>query len=255
MIKEDYEILCNMSASKDRPPDYAVKLLEDTCERTGLSWKLRHVYLMSRGGKWMVTLSIDGFRLIGSQDPDYAGQEGPFWVTAADGTWTDIPPDGPVYAAKVGIRHRSGITTWGVAKFKDYKAGQMWDKFPSTMSAKCAEMLAWRKAMPGKLGGLYGLEEMAQADKAVAKLVEGKAKAPKDVPSSEAVTPALGVRATVEVPGWKYYESALKLAPTLEVVKQIGARISEDKEVTLEDKLRLHVTYNEMKAKYEKAGS
>src|SRR4051812_38512042 len=109
----DYEILCNTMPGNKRPPEFAVKLLEDTCERTGLDWKMRHVYLQERGGKWMVTMSIDGFRLVGSQDPEYAGQEGPFWVTKADGEWTDIPPDGSIYASKVGIKHRNGTTTWG----------------------------------------------------------------------------------------------------------------------------------------------
>lgn len=171
MTREDYELLVALMPKGEKPPEYAVKLLEDTCVRTGLDWKQRHLYLMSRGGKWSVTLSIDGFRKIGASDPDYAGQEGPFWVSAPDGVWSDIPPDGRVYAAKVGVKHRNGITTWGVAKFADYKAGPMWEKFPSTMSAKCAEMLAWRKAFPGSLGGLYGLEEMAQADKGAAEKV------------------------------------------------------------------------------------
>lgn len=182
MIREDYELLVAMMPKQEKPPEYAVKLLEDTCARTGLDWKQRHLYLMSLGGKWSVTLSIDGFRKIGASDPDYAGQEGPFWVSAPDGVWSDIPPDGRVYAAKVGVKHRNGITTWGVAKFADYKAGPMWDKFPSTMSAKCAEMLAWRKAFPGSLGGLYGLEEMAQADKGaaekVAQIAAGESKDP-----------------------------------------------------------------------------
>jgi len=53
--------------------------------------------------------------------------------------------------------------TTGQAKYRDYATGPMWKKFPSTMVAKCAEMLALRKAFPGKLGGLYGAEEMDQA--------------------------------------------------------------------------------------------
>lgn len=163
MSPEDLEILVNTMPGGKRPPAFAIKLLEDTCESTGLDWKRRHVYLMERGGKWMVTLSIDGFRTVGANNPEYAGQEGPFYVMAANGEWTDVPPETPPYAAKVGIKARNGITTWAAAKFKDYAAGPMWTKFPSTMIAKCAEMLAWRKAFPGKLGGLYGVEEMEQA--------------------------------------------------------------------------------------------
>lgn len=240
MNREDYEILVNsMPPARDGkgPPDYAVRLLEDTCTRTGLDWKLRHLYLMQRGGKWGVTLSIDGFRLIGSQDDDYAGQEGPFWVTAAEGQWSDIPPDGAVYAAKVGIKHRTGITTWGVAKYKDYKAGPMWDKFPSTMSAKCAEMLAWRKAFPGRLGGLYGLEEMAQADKATQKVTEEV-----DNGKSEGDVDSLKNRYILELEG----------AKTLDAVKEIGARITKDSGLTHQAVMELHKLYNGRKESYAK---
>ncbi len=149
-------------------PDYAVKMLEDTCEATGLDWKQRHVYLIERGGKWQVTTSIDGFRLVANRDPEYAGQEGPFWTDSATGTWSDIPPAKEPYAAKVGVvRNKNGVlvTTWGVAKFSDYNArSPMWTKMGPTMVAKCAEALALRKALPGKLGGLYTVEEMEQAD-------------------------------------------------------------------------------------------
>jgi hypothetical protein len=111
-----------------------------------------------------VTVSIDGFRLIANSDENYNGQAGPYWATGAEGPWTDIPPVKP-YAARVGV-YRKGQSepTWGVAKFDDYNArSPMWSKFPSTMISKCAEMLALRKALPGKLSGIYGVEEMDQA--------------------------------------------------------------------------------------------
>lgn len=233
MNKSDYEILCTMVAAKEKPPEYAVKLLEDTCARTGLDWKLRHLYLMQKGSKWMVTLSIDGFRLTGSQDPDYGGQEGPFWVTDASGTWSDIPPDGPIYAAKVGIKHKSGITTWGVAKFKDYKAGPMWDKFPSNMSAKCAEMLAWRKAFPGRLGGLYGEEEMAQANKKSATEVTLEAPVTTAAPSSD--------RLMTE------YLGRLHAATSLGELKGVGAAIATDQNIGANDALILSETFKKLK--------
>lgn len=226
MDKADFEILCTMVAARERPPEYAVRLLEDTCKTTGLDWKLRHLYLMQKGTKWMVTLSIDGFRLTGSQDPDYGGQEGPFWVTDAGGTWSDIPPDGPIYAAKVGIKHKSGITTWGVAKFKDYKAGPMWDKFPSTMSAKCAEMLAWRKAFPGRLGNLYGAEEMAQS-------------APVPLPTiTEPQTP------TQTGPD---YFTLLEATTTLQELNALGKRIQGDENLNADTVLKLGELYKARK--------
>ena len=171
MNKEDREILVESMRSEKNPnpnpPEHACRLLEETCERTGMNWKLRHVYLIQRGGKWQVSTSIDGFRLVANQDAEYAGQEGPFWTMGPDQPWTDVPPVKAPYASKVGvIRNKGGqlVTTWGVAKFDDYKGLGLWNKFPSTMIAKCAEALALRKALPGKLGGLYTIDEMDQAD-------------------------------------------------------------------------------------------
>ncbi len=234
MNKQDYEILCTMVASKDRPPEYAVKLLEDTCEALDLDWKLRHLYLMQKGTKWMVTLSIDGFRLIGSQDPDYGGQEGPFWVTNAspEAQWSDIPPDGPIYAAKVGIKHRSGVVTYGVVRFKDYKAGPMWDKFPSNMSAKCAEMLAWRKAFPGRLGGLYGAEEMEQAQKR-----GGKKEEPEVKSGASDVAPDAIAR----------YRQLIGEA-TADTIAELGKTLREDRNLEIDQALALSVLYKAKRA-------
>lgn len=226
MNKDDLDILINAMPGNERPPEFALKLLEDTCARTGLDWKMRHVYLMKRGGKWTVTLSIDGFRLIAAQDPDYAGQEGPFWVTAADGAWSDIPPDGAIYAAKVGVKHKSGNTTWGVAKYKDYAAGPMWTKFPSTMSAKCAEMLALRKAMPGRLGGLYGVEEMQQAG---FKSVEDKPEEPK----------SHGL--------FGEYLARMKAVNSLAELKAIGKEASSS-HLEESELMKIHAAYTERKA-------
>lgn len=230
MLKEDLAILINAMPGNETPPDHAIKLLEDTCARTGLDWKMRHVYLMKRGGKWGVTLSIDGFRMTASNEADYAGQEGPFWVTASDGTWTDIPPDGPIYAAKVGVKHKSGNVTWGVAKFKDYAAGPMWTKFPSTMIAKCAEMLALRKAMPGRLGGLYGIEEMEQATK------------PREVKSGPPDNGDTGVKS--------FYMQALATAKSLDEVKAVGKQAHEDKALTDASLSEIHTAYQDAKARY-----
>lgn len=220
-------------------PDYALKLLEDTCERTGLDWKLRHVYLMERGGKWSVTLSIDGFRAVGARHADYAGQDGPFWVVSPDGAWTDIPPEGAIYASKVGMKRKDGIVTWGVAKYKDYAAGPMWTKFPSTMIAKCAEMLAWRKAFPGIFGGLYGTEEMGQAEKPNRPVTSGT--------SDSTTTLSPGDADKVK----NDYFLKLAKAPDKAALIAVGKEISADKSLQLADTLELHKTFAELKGKYE----
>lgn len=186
MNKNDLDHLRSTLPEKNNnPPEFAVKMLEDFVERTGLNWKDRQCYLMCRGGKWRVEVSIDGFRTIASRNPLYSGQDGPFWTTGPNDPWTDIPPEKAPYAAKVGIRQTNHAEpTWGVAKYTDYAAGPMWVKFASTMSAKVAEALALRKAFPGDFSGVYSAEEMMQADRPAAP--KGR---PPGVPDSSAAKP------------------------------------------------------------------
>lgn len=238
MNAADLEILQNTLNTKEKPPEFAVRLLEETCARTGLDWKLRHCYLIQRGGKWRVELSIDGFRLVGAQDEAYGGQEGPLFTTGADKPWTDIPPENAPYAAKVGIKHKDGTTTWAVAKFKDYATGPMWQKLPCTMIAKCAEMLAWRKAFPGRLGGLYGDDEMSQA------MVDSKRKAANSRLSSS----------TGDVQGAAPEEATDGLAHKFRVllhgaksraeVIEVGKAISANKDLTTDEVNELYKLYN-----------
>lgn len=271
MSPADREILIESMRSErnpnPNPPDHAIRLLEETCERTGLSWKQRHVYLIQRGGKWQVTVSIDGFRLIANQDPEYAGQDGPLWCMAPDGAWTDIPPDKEPYACKVGaVRNKAGVlsTTWGVAKFKDYNPGMgLWKKFPSTMIAKCAEMLALRKALPGKLGGLYGVEEMDQAEQKTKPTVTGYAghdgqqltattepaktrRAATKATASEQKSEPEQTQAVVN--SGASWSEAIQEARTLEELKAVGQKIL----VAVSDKDErdtLNKVYTERKAK------
>lgn len=236
MNTSDLEILQNTLNTKEKPPEFAVRLLEETCARTGLDWKLRHCYLIQRGGKWRVELSIDGFRLIGSQDESYGGQEGPFFTTGPEQGWTDIPTENAPYAAKVGIKHKDGTTTWAVAKFKDYATGPMWQKFPCTMIAKCAEMLAWRKAFPGKLGGLYGDDEMAQTTKTVS------AKKSSDKEFTDETVPVDGLAHKFRV--------LLHGAKSADEVKEIGKAISSNKDLTTDEVNELYKLYQVTKEKY-----
>lgn len=262
MNKENREILVE-SMRSDRnpnpnPPEHATRLLEETCARTGLDWKQRHCYLLNRGGKWGVTVSIDGFRLIANQDPEYGGQEGPFWCMGPEGPWTDIPPDKAPYASKVGVIRKGGGTTWGVAKYVDYNAkSPMWTKFASTMIAKCAEMLALRKALPGKLGGLYGVEEMDQAGGS------SVAEAPKPVVDKSAQKSQSAQKAekpyhgTVETTTLEYrpppgsWEAQILACQNSDSLKALGAVISKS-DLTGDEKLLLNKTYMAQKAELAK---
>jgi phage recombination protein Bet len=146
------------------------------CHRTGLDPIARQIYAIERGGKWTITVSIDGFRLVAQRSGQYAGQTPMEWT--ADGkTWVDVwLADQPPAAARVGVRrHGFDEPLYAVARWKSYavmvpkwenrqKVGEelspMWERMPDLMLGKVAEALALRRAFPMELSGLYTEEEI-----------------------------------------------------------------------------------------------
>jgi phage recombination protein Bet len=112
--------------------------------------------------------TIDGARLLAQRSGRYGGQLGPWWC-GKDGTWVEVwLEDGPPAAAKIGVIN----TQWreplfAIARFDSYCAKKdgrpvaLWATMPDLMIAKCAEMLALRRAFPAEFSDFTDDEQFA----------------------------------------------------------------------------------------------
>jgi phage recombination protein Bet len=163
--------------------DEQFSLFVEVAQRTGLNPFAKQIYAVVRntkeGDKWVPTMTIqtgvDGYRLIAQRSGDYAGQRGPEWC-GDDGVWRGVWLEkGPPSAARVGVlRHGFAEPVWGVATVSSYMQTTrdggpqgLWRSMPDVMIAKCAEVLALRKAFPQELSGVYADVEMEQADRPI----------------------------------------------------------------------------------------
>lgn len=131
------------------------------CQRTGLDPFAKQIYSVPRGGQRTIQTSVDGFRLIADRSGKYApGKEPTF----------EYDKNGSLLSATSYVKKQTRDGTWheisANAHFDEYNANTpLWKKMPRAMLAKCAECLSLRKAFPAEMSGIYGQEEMDQADK------------------------------------------------------------------------------------------
>ncbi len=162
--------------------DDEMALFLHQCKRTGLDPLARQIYFQkynTRSGPQMAIITgIDGYRLTADRTGLYAGND-------------DAEFNGVVnvtrYQNQFKAPKKATVTIWKIvggqrcpftasALWSEYypgeKKGNMWQKMPMTMLAKCAEAKALRKAFPADLSGIYTRDEMQQADLIEAPYIE-----------------------------------------------------------------------------------
>lgn len=142
------------------------------CRRTHLDPTRKQIVAVKR---WDANLkrevmtpqtTIDGYRAIGNRSGTCAGVKTVFHYA----------PDGSVEGATTIIKKvlASGVVAEfeGYAKMSEYipteKMAFMYKQKPHVMIGKCSEALAWRRAYPEDMSGIYVEEELMMTDAPVA---------------------------------------------------------------------------------------
>jgi len=149
--------------------DAEAAVLWEAAKAYGLDPLKRQIHFVNRwdeqkGRKvWSFQVGIDAFRSKAEETGEYDGQDEPEY---------EHDEDGHLVLARVRVyRKGKGRPSVGVARWSEFaqttKDGApvfMWRKMPYNQLAKCAEAQAFRKGFPEKLGGLYTVDEMGQAE-------------------------------------------------------------------------------------------
>jgi phage recombination protein Bet len=140
--------------------DDELKFFIYACQRTGLDPFARQIYSVPRGGQRVIQTSVDGFRLIADRSGKYAPGREPTYTYDVHGN---------LVSATAYVKKQTRDGTWhevsANARFDEYDGkNTFWKTKSHIMLSKCAECLALRKAFPAEMSGLYGQDEMDQAD-------------------------------------------------------------------------------------------
>lgn len=170
------------SIGLDKTPDADRIAYLHICQRLGLDPWAKEVFLIGRndstqpsGKKWTVQTGIDGFRTMAQRTGRHRGETDPQWC-GPDGEWRNIWSETtPPFAARAGVRVAdpvSGVVfeQWAVCHYTEFvpiyqgRPMGLWPTKARHMLAKCAKAQAYRAAYPREAAGVYGHEEMHQAD-------------------------------------------------------------------------------------------
>lgn len=189
MTPEQVELIKNTIAKG--ATDDELKLFLYTANKSGLDPLTRQIHFVKREsnkknpqtGQWekvgvmTIQTGIDGYRAIAARTGELAGEDDAVFDTEE----AVNPRKASVTVYRLVKGNRVAFTAsarWSeyVQQYekKNYQTGQaeviignMWKKMPYLMLAKCASALAYRKAFPNDLSGIYTDTEMQQADEPI----------------------------------------------------------------------------------------
>jgi phage recombination protein Bet len=145
---------------------------EAVCESTGLDPLRREIYAVARGGKVSIQTGIDGYLALANRSGQLDGLEVIYY--GADGVANEVwVTKTPPAACLVRVWRRGCARPFTAScRYDAYRQpGQMWDRFPETMLAKCATTLALRRAFADQISGIASADEMDQAGMAADELL------------------------------------------------------------------------------------
>ena len=152
----------------DETPEAELSVFFHQCQRTGLDPFAKQIYLIgrrnNRAGRtdYTIQTSIDGMRLVADRTGRYAGSDKPLFGEDGGDRYAEVT----VHKIVGHGRAHTRVPFTGVAYEAEFsqERSPMWRRMPRTMLAKCAEAQALRKAFPADLSGIYGADEMDQAE-------------------------------------------------------------------------------------------
>ena len=222
-------------APKDCPDEFVV-LYFMRCKQVGADPSSKMLYIVNRKNRgedgWRIESYVDFFRSAAVATGEYNGQEGPQWC-GDDGVWLDEwLRDTPPTAARVKVfRKNVEHTPWITARYSAYYgsgANFLEKKLGEVLIAKVAEALAYRKAFPQQLSGVYVAEEMKQADDAKTVYPAGIQQGTNEaVPIPDDVARVESAVAATEKPDGKALRKAYEALQLLGETRSMGHYLSE----------------------------
>jgi len=184
MTKEQIDLLILNKIIPAGCPQAQIDFFATTCEKKKLDPVLKQIHLVERKskdhfGKWVASYTIqagiDGMRVIAQRNCKIISYK----------RWTEKREDDLYGICEISTEDR------GIYKdelpFNEYAQrktdgtiNHFWKQFPQTMLKKCAEESVLRMMAPEDLSGVYGDDEMLQADNETAKPKE--LENPKEIP-------------------------------------------------------------------------